>query len=973
MPRPIRAASLPRSALVAVGALAAVVAAVLLALSLWVAPGNNGASPEPAGTVDPQVVRENVAQALAPPSEGAGGDGEGAEPPKTTEPSIADVELGAGVTEADLASLGVDLGFTVRHYLPQIGFASIESLDGEPIPESTLAQLTQRGAAKSAEPTGWAQVASTAPTDPRYVQQWGFNNSGQTGGVSGADINAEAAWDWSRGDDVVVAVVDEGVMTTHPDLASKMWVNPGEVAGNGVDDDANGYIDDINGWDFYNDDATVYDSYDGDMHGTHVAGTIAAATNNGAGGAGTAWNAKIMSVKALGPLGGAYSDLAAAIVYAVDNGAPLSNNSWGGSTNSSLVAAAVSYAQSNDHLMLCAAGNNATNNDSIPYYPAAYTSPNVIAVASHDAADNISSFSNYGASSVDIAAPGSAILSTRAASTAAVRVMNRTATNGTAPYSLYYYSFPVERLGNYGQTTTRNALIDTALTNLAPSTATSVLVVNDSWNIYGDFTGVYTGRLSALGYSSVNTTTTWSGTTPVAPNVSGYGMVVWFTDLMSVEVGGSSKMTLTEAERTALGNYLNGGGKLLLVSAEFAKDVATYSKSSGLPWALEYTRTRLFADTHQNNFAGISGSAFSGMNGATFDWLLAPTGQPADYYSFLVGDGLAPQPGADRLLYWTSQYFSMNGTSMATPHVTGAAALAWARTPGATAAEIRQRILSTATPVASLAGKVSTGGRLNAAGAVGRTAPPTDLAAQATASDGFTASWVNDTADAYFAQTKVLARLGEPVAGGDDSAATVLHAGTGTSAAATGVDSGTWYLSAFSRNDFGMWSEESSATVVLGPLVESPEGDLAEEIVVTFPSWNASGTVSALLVNSPPSAPPKRKIPVGLCYDITTDVGYTGPATVTLYYGDSPDALEKESSIRLFHYEGGAWVDITDSVDTTAKTVTGTASSFSPFAIMVDADVYALPVPAADPWAIGLVVVAGLALSGWAIRRREAA
>ena len=273
-----------------------------------------------------------------------------------------------------------------------------------------------------AEPNFKLQPAA-APDDPGYRDLWGLNNTGQTGGTSDADADALEAWDATTGSaDVVVGVIDEGIDVNHPDLRDNIWTNSGEVAGNKIDDDGNGYVDDVNGYDFANDDATVYDpdpiSGNGDEHGTHVAGTIAAVGNNGIGVAGVNWDAQVASLKFLGPQGGYVSDAVEAVNYAVAEGMDISNNSWGiGGGRSLALEDAVRRADDAGHIFIAAAGNGGSDgvgddNDAASQYPASYELPNVVSVAATGDTDRLASFSNFGATSVDLAAPGVGIMST---------------------------------------------------------------------------------------------------------------------------------------------------------------------------------------------------------------------------------------------------------------------------------------------------------------------------------------------------------------------------------------------------------------------------------------------------------------------------------------------------------------------------------------------------------------------------------
>lgn len=268
-----------------------------------------------------------------------------------------------------------------------------------------VTQLNQSPAVEFAEPNYLVQIADTIPNDPNWSNQYGP-----------ANIQAPQAWDITTGSSaVVIAVIDTGVDLGHPDLASKIWNNPGETGldGNGkdkrtndVDDDnpPDGYVDDWHGWDFVN---GANDPQDDNGHGTHVAGIAAAASNNGVGVAGVAWGARVMPLKVLDNTGsGSESDVAAAMVWAADHGARIINLSLGAPSPSSVMEDAVNYAYLNGVTVVAAAGNAGSLG---VLYPAAYD--NALAVASTNASNNRSSFSNYGPE-IDLAAPGSSIYST---------------------------------------------------------------------------------------------------------------------------------------------------------------------------------------------------------------------------------------------------------------------------------------------------------------------------------------------------------------------------------------------------------------------------------------------------------------------------------------------------------------------------------------------------------------------------------
>lgn len=232
---------------------------------------------------------------------------------------------------------------------------------------------------------------------------WGMHNTGQNGGKADADIDAPEAWaiHSGRNDAPIIAVIDTGIDYNHPDLKANMWTNPGEIAGDGIDNDGNGIIDDVHGYNAIGDNG---DPMDGHGHGTHCAGTIAGVGDNGEGVVGVNHKAQLMAVKIFSDEGS--TDSAAilrAIEYTTKMGAKITSNSWGGGFSSQAQKEAFAASPA---LHIMAAGNNGLNNDFIPNYPSNYDLPNNLAVAASDRNDNKAGFSNYGAKKVDIAAPG---------------------------------------------------------------------------------------------------------------------------------------------------------------------------------------------------------------------------------------------------------------------------------------------------------------------------------------------------------------------------------------------------------------------------------------------------------------------------------------------------------------------------------------------------------------------------------------
>ncbi len=245
-------------------------------------------------------------------------------------------------------------------------------------------------------------AAASAPDDPLFPQQWAL--------VRPDVLGAAQAWQQSTGEGVTVAILDTGADLGHPDLAGALWTNPGEVAGNGLDDDHDGYVDDVHGVDLVNGDG---DPSDDEGHGTHVAGVVAERAGNHIGGVGLAYGAQVMVIKVLdSQRAGDANDIATGIRYALAHGARIVNASINGDGVSRVLQTALGEASAAGALVVCSAGNDARDIDAVPSYPASYPDASVIAVAAESRDGSLPSFSNRGATTVDVAAPGEDILST---------------------------------------------------------------------------------------------------------------------------------------------------------------------------------------------------------------------------------------------------------------------------------------------------------------------------------------------------------------------------------------------------------------------------------------------------------------------------------------------------------------------------------------------------------------------------------
>ena len=405
----------------------------------------------------------------------------------------------------------------------------------------------------AAEPNWIYEPFEVIPNDPGFADQWGLSNTGQvhtiadpppasTQGLADADADVSDAWSVTQGSpDTVIAILDTGVDLSHPDLSPNLWSNTDEIAANGIDDDGNGYVDDIVGYDFLGNDPSPQDNTFG--HGSHVAGIAAAAANNSTGGAGVCPACKLMILRAGDEDGFPTSAFLEAIDYAVENGADIINMSLGGPIWSKFERDALARAGNNGVLVVAAAGNEARDNDQLyylpngdpfaPSYPASYDLPNIISVAASNDLDQYGYatgcdlrgggakcfFTNWGHTSVDLAAPGVDIFSTFLSG----GYETESGTSMSAPYVSGVAGLVLSQNPSYTPQQVKNAILNS---------------VDHAQDLTGGFT-VTSGRLNALGAltaSTSNATPRTDGTIAgaVAINFRKHGSLSYPTDINDV-------------------------------------------------------------------------------------------------------------------------------------------------------------------------------------------------------------------------------------------------------------------------------------------------------------------------------------------------------------------------------------------------------------------------------------------------------
>lgn len=649
----------------------------------------------------------------------------------------------------------------------------------------------------------YLSYTNAVPSDGLFSLQWALENTGQINsagypGTAGADIKATSAWDIQTGsNNTVVAVLDTGVAYSHSDLSNNMWVNQQELDGvPGIDDDFNGYVDDIYGIDTGEGDSDPLDHYG---HGTHVAGTIAAVGNDGFGIAGINWQGKVMAVKGFPDNAGLGLSSAAeleAIDYIINMKARgvnivAINASYGGSGQSQIQQDAIEAAGAAGIIFVAAAGNEANNNDTTPSFPNSYGSANIISVAATDNNDLLAGFSNYGVTSVDLAAPGDLILSTY--------FWNEYL---PAPGDLFYDSMESGDGNWLADVTWANTTESAASPTHSWSDSPNGEYVNNAWSFLfsrsfdlasasvplalgfkakyfleagWDFLDIYFYNPPTPSLWQRTTESHYSGSTSWSDSPGGYypdNLESWLVSPVIDLSSGQDSASLSfmfkgnmETGYDQLHIYLSADGgaqwaDLGYLSGDYSQGwylvnvdipveyrtnqfrIAFVSKTdSSVTYDGYYiddivvtgsTTTFFFDDTESGTngwISGVSGqwdfiSSISGSSGG--DWDNFSLNIDPKYFrdGFQVAFGLS----SDSSVTYDGVYLddvgigtptavngwsSLSGTSMATPHVTGAVALMAAQHPEENVSERVSRILTGVDPLPTLAGLVGTGGRLN--------------------------------------------------------------------------------------------------------------------------------------------------------------------------------------------------------------------------------------------------------------------
>jgi len=505
-------------------------------------------------------------------------------------------------------------------------------------------------------------MAVDPPTDTFFDNLWGLYNYGQKingiSGRTGEDIDILEAWEKTTDcSNLVIAIIDSGIDLNHPDIKNNIWTNPGEIADNGIDDDGNGYIDDIHGWNFVNDNNDLSDS---NHHGTHAAGIIAAQGDNSMGTSGVCWSAKIMPLKFLDTHGsGSSVNEIHAIEYAVANGAKIINASFGEAGYLTGEYNAIEAAGNAGLLFISAAGNYGIDNDAKPQdektYPGSYDLSNIISVAASDQYGSLPDWSNYGASTVDVAAPGTSIYAP---------IPNRKLIwSENFQSDAYGWSLT----GTWERTTISNA---SSLYSLSTSPSGDY---DPNINITARSPAVdLTGKRMALLTFFI-----------LGSSEKPYDKL--YLETSTSENGPWSNRTVEVLSASKENTHFKNGISGTYIAWAKAKVLLTAMDGS----SQAYIRFRFETDSND----AVVNETFSGWN--------------VDDIKIEAIDDTYPPPEENH-------YDFLDGTSFATPFVSGIAGLIWSKTPDLSFSQVKDSIINGVEKLPEFEDKILSGGRVNA-------------------------------------------------------------------------------------------------------------------------------------------------------------------------------------------------------------------------------------------------------------------
>lgn len=610
--------------------------------------------------------------------------------------SVPNAELLKLATGSDVHSVIVEL---LKD--PNVLYAEPDyQINSALVPQMIRPVVLPKEASTSAADTGESAVL---PNDPLFHEQWGLHNTGQDlnegsvpGGTPDIDMDLPEAWEITTGSkDMTVAVIGTGVKMDAPDLIGQFWTNDKEIAGNDIDDDNNGLIDDVNGWDFAHDDDTLFDTSDGlnDSYGTTIAGQIAAAMNNNEGIAGVAPNVNIMPLKVASEELGYFTDVVDAIHYADEHGAKIATLGIVYLYRSRLVEDAIN---ASDMLFVAPAGESqgmrgTLNTDVQPVYPAAYPSLNMLSVTGVNILGDPAVGSAIGQMSVDVAAPSELVISTTPDVDAGYAAQIDNGIYKAYFNGIGFEEIPIEDPQYAGQ---RQDMFNRALDYLKPEGegVPKILLVNDSKRSFNNGDGgvgplyesdpmaVYEGLLQKAGYAYETFTTedeTFDGPALTGPQgLQQYDIVIWFTGTAAAT--GDSKL-ITDQDQANLTGYLTAGGHLMLTGQD------SIDQSPKSAFVRDVLGLKLVKEGgYIFKGWGVPGTIYEGQEYKLMDFSL--------FYDTVISN--KPDMTTVNIKNSKGRYSYSQGTLYAAAYATGVAALVGSQNPDMNALDIKQRVVT---------------------------------------------------------------------------------------------------------------------------------------------------------------------------------------------------------------------------------------------------------------------------------------